>query len=96
MKLLFSGRRIDVEATLLELRQLPEIESVSLEGVPQAPSILRRHTQRQFELYDVVVSIALSIASSGAYEGIKAAILAMARKRNIRVGDANEEGGDRT
>jgi hypothetical protein len=96
MEFLFSGRRIDVEAALAELRQVPEVASVTSKEVPQKPSILKRGTQRQFELYDVIVSIVLSLASSAAYDGIKGAIAAVAKKRDVRVNEAPKKDGDET
>jgi hypothetical protein len=88
MKFLFHGRKSDIDAMLVELSQLPEVASVSSKEVLQAPSILNQSPQRQFELYDAIVSIVLSIASSTAYEGIKAAIALLTKKRGIRADEA--------
>ena len=55
MNFRFSGRKTDVEATLLELNQRPEVASVSSKEVLQTPSILRQGPHRRFELCDTLL-----------------------------------------
>jgi len=94
IKFLLNGKRADVEAALVDLRQLPEVASVSSTEVPQIPPVLSRGMQHQFELYEALVSIALGLASSAAYDGIKVVISTLAEKRNIKVKEMPEKDDD--
>ena len=74
MSILRINARLD-SATLKTLRdsilEEPEVESITLSSsTPAARSLLDRSPQRQTELLDIVLDLAVSLASSAIYDSL--------------------------
>ncbi|MGH1579196.1 hypothetical protein [Planktotalea sp.] len=90
-EIVLSGRKSDVEKCFQALKALENVQAVTSEVKPNIPSIMTRKTNNQFELYEAVVTIALGIASAGAYDGVKAAIKLLAKDKNVSVDVTSEK-----
>jgi hypothetical protein len=78
-----TGSKVDVETALAEIAALPGVEAVNGTPSPAVGSIMSRGRQHQVELVECIVSVILSLATSAAYDGLKLAVVAIAKKRNV-------------
>lgn len=86
-----TGQRSDVDAALIEIRELPEAEATYDDPQPVGGSIISRRPQNQIELVEVVVGLTLNLASSAIWDGLKSAVKAIAKRRNIESQEVEED-----
>jgi esterase/lipase superfamily enzyme len=83
-------------SALIELRQELEAEFndqqvVISEPTPYIPLLAERPTYRQIELFDIIITVAINLASSAVYEHLKRIISDYKHQRSIQVHESHVE-----
>ena len=73
-----------LDSFVSELRDVDGVNRVDVKIITKSQSsFLARNKQRQFEVVDAVVSVALAVASSAAYDGIRHIIKQIMKKNSV-------------
>ncbi|RIV87033.1 hypothetical protein D2V17_09085 [Aurantiacibacter xanthus] len=84
------GGKAEVEAALTDIAALSGVETVRGTPEPVVGSVLSRGRQHQIELVECIVSVVLGLATSAAYDGLKAAVAAIGKRREIEATEEDE------
>lgn len=83
IKFSLTGSKADIETALAGIAALPGVAAIHGTPEPVVGSVLMRGRQNQVELFECIVSVVLGLASSAIYDGMKAAVAAIANKQNV-------------
>ena len=83
-KIIFRGKRENIEELVHDLSNLEGVDQVSVEDVTSfIPDMLDRDPQRQVELVDVMIAFTINLTSNYVYDQIRTVLRNRAARRGF-------------